>query len=135
MQVRDAWKHLTNANPKHKPLGLGIYILMHQKFIVSLKWKMFIPFIYSNSTLCNYFPFHCKSLEYRIVDFWFYYCICPVHINFDTLSHFLHHNLFIINRGCSLSPFLPLSFFNFLHNSWHYVYRLLCIIDMTNNNF
>ena len=76
---------------------------MHQKFIVFLKWNMLIPFIYSNSILCTYYPLHCKSLEYRIVGFWFYYWICPVHINFDTLSHFLHHNLFIINRGCSLS--------------------------------
>ena len=134
MQVRDAWKHLTNANPKHKPLGLGIYILMHQKFIYRILEMKYVDTIHLFKFHFLY-PFHCQSLEYRIVDFWFYYCICPVHINFDTLSHFLHHNLFIINRGCSLSPFLPLSFFNFLHNSWHYVYRLLCIIDMTNNNF
>ena len=34
-----------------------------------MKWNMFIPFIYSNSILCTYYPFHCQSLEYRIVDF------------------------------------------------------------------
>ena len=37
-------------------------------YIVSLIWNRFIPFIYSNSILCTYYPFHCKSLEYRIVE-------------------------------------------------------------------